>query len=41
MLQKTKKGHKMQDHWLGPYLAANVDNEKGVCYLTPEEANTS
>ncbi len=33
MLQKTKKGHKMQDHWLGPYLAANVDNEKGVCYL--------
>ena len=33
MLQKTKKGYKMQDQWLGPYMAVNVDNEKGVCYL--------
>lgn len=33
MLQKTKKGYKMQDHWLGPYMAVNVNNEKGVCYL--------
>jgi hypothetical protein len=32
MLQKTKKGYKMQDHWLG-YMAVNVNNKKGVCYL--------
>ena len=33
MLQKTKKGYKMQDHWLGPYIAVNINNKKGICYL--------
>ena len=33
MLQKTKKGYKMQDHWLGPYMAVKINKEKGVCYL--------
>lgn len=33
MLQKTKKGYKTQDRWLGPYMAVKVDHEKGICYL--------
>ena len=33
MLQKTKKGYKMQDQWLGSYIAVNIKNEKGICYL--------
>ena len=30
MLQLTKKGHKMEDRWLGPYVVAN---SKGTCFL--------
>lgn len=33
MLQKTKKGHKMEDRWLGPYEVANAPITKGTCYL--------
>ena len=33
MLQKTKKGYKTQDRWLGPYMAVKVDHERSICYL--------
>ena len=33
MLQKTKKGHKMEDRWLGPYEVANAPISKGTCFL--------
>ena len=33
MLQKTSKGHKMEDQWMGPYTTEEVDLEKGTCKL--------
>ena len=33
MLQKTKKGHKMEDQWTGPYTVEEVDLHKGTCRL--------
>ena len=33
MLQKTKKGHKMEDQWTGPYTIEEVDLQKGTCRL--------
>ena len=33
MLQKTKKGCKMQDEWIGPYKIVDLNREKGVCRL--------
>ena len=33
MLQKTKKGHKLEDQWLGPYTVTEVIADKGVCKL--------
>lgn len=32
MLQVTKKGHKMEDKWHGPYVVAG-ESKKGVCVL--------
>ena len=37
MLQKTKKGHKMEDKWTGPYIVSNLDESKGLCNLTNQE----
>ena len=37
MLQKTKKGHKMEDKWLGPYTIANLDVTKGLCNLKSQK----
>ncbi|XP_068678632.1 uncharacterized protein [Montipora foliosa] len=33
MLQKTKKGHKMEDQWIGPYTVEELDSKKGTCRL--------
>ena len=33
MLQKTKKGHKLEDLWLGPYEISEIKADKGVCKL--------
>jgi hypothetical protein len=33
MLQKTKKGHKLEDQWLGPYEVTEVIADRGVCKL--------
>ena len=33
MLEKTKKGHKMEGHWNGPYTAEELDLKKGTCRL--------
>lgn len=29
MLQKTKAGHKYEDHWLGPYKITYINADKG------------
>ena len=33
MLQKTKKGHKLEDQWIGPYEIIEVNADRGVCKL--------
>ena len=33
MLQKTKKGHKMEDQWTDPYTIEENDLQKGTCRL--------
>lgn len=36
MIQKTKKGHKFEDQWLGPYCITELNAEKGTCRLSKE-----
>lgn len=36
MIQKTKKGHKFEDQWLGPYRITELNAEKGTCRLSKE-----
>lgn len=33
MLQKTSKGHKMEDQWIGSYTVEGLDLVKGTCQL--------
>ena len=40
MLQKTKKGHKMEDNWLGPYIVCDLNNEKGTSRLKDKFGKT-
>ena len=37
MLQKTSKGHKMEDQWIGPYTVQGLDLVKGTCQLRAKE----
>ncbi|CAH3041503.1 unnamed protein product, partial [Porites lobata] len=37
MLQKTSKGHKMEDQWIGPYTVEGLDLVKGTCKLRAKD----
>ena len=37
MLQKTSKGHKMEDQWIGPYTVEGLDLVKGTCQLRAKD----
>ena len=37
MLQKTSKGHKMEDQWIGPYSVEQLDVAKGTCKLRAKD----
>ena len=37
MLQKTSKGHKMEDQWIGPYTVEGLDVVKGTCQLRAKD----
>ena len=41
MLQNTKKGHKMEDQWNGPYTAEELDLKKGTCRLRGKKRYTT
>lgn len=37
MLQKTSKGHKIEDQWIGPYSVKELDLVKGTCKLRTKD----
>ena len=37
MLQKTSKGHKMEDQWIGPYTVEGLDLVNGTCQLRAKD----
>lgn len=37
MLQKTSKGHKMEDQWIGPYTVEGLDLVKRTCQLRAKD----